>query len=308
LPESDVTTLYRGGAKGFKLLKDGVSALENIPYDFSLTNNQEIQRQAARTGKPHVDKPAIASFLNRIKYPVSFMDFETFGTAILLFDGLRPYQQVPFQFSLHVQRSRGSELEHHKFLAEGLNDPRLEFMRQLRDAVPEKGSVVAFNAPFELARLKECADLLLEYQPWLMDVRRRIVDLLVPFRGFRYYHPKQNGSASMKAVLPALTGLGYDQLAIQDGGMASLEFLRVTLMDVSDDERRHVRRDLAGTQYHAIRQPTRGTAQTEHAGEEGALVLWTSGHRQDAHHPLPGQPDAGPHDPAYHSGAGGFAR
>ena len=161
-----------------------------------------------------------------------------------MFDKLRPYQQVPFQFSLHVRVSRGSELAHHKFLAEGLTDPRPEFMRQLRDALPEEGSVVAFNAPFELARLKECSDLLPEYRPWLKEVRRRVVDLLVPFREFRYYHPKQNGSASMKAVLPALTGLGYDQLAIQDGGMASMEYLRVTFTDVCDEERRRVRRDL----------------------------------------------------------------
>jgi hypothetical protein len=211
LPQSDVTTLYRGGKKGLRLLQDGIAALKDIPDDFKLTDNQEIQLQAARTGQPHVDKRAIARFLKRIKFPVSYLDFETFGTAIPLFDGLRPSQQVPFQFSLQVQQSNDAALEHHGFLADGKGDPRPEFMRCLRNVLPRQGSVLAFNAPFELGRLRECSEVLPEFRPWMAGIERRIVDLLLPFRRFHYYHPQQNGSASMKAVLPALTGRGYDQ-------------------------------------------------------------------------------------------------
>jgi len=83
-------------------------------------------------------------------------------------------------------------------------------------------------------------------KPWLRKVRPRVVDLLLPFRGFRYHHPDQNGSNSMKAVLPALTGKGYEKLAIQEGGAASREFLRVTFGQVTAAERRRVRRDLEG--------------------------------------------------------------
>jgi CRISPR/Cas system-associated exonuclease Cas4 (RecB family) len=244
LPESNVMTLYRGGAKGFKLLQDGVVHLKDISTEFALTNNQDIQRRAARTGQPHVDKAAIAAFLKQIKYPISFLDFETFGTAIPQFDGLQPFRQVPFQFSLHVVESEDDKPKHHKYLAAGVDDPRPEFMSQLRAALPARGSVVAFNAPFELGRLEECCELMPEFQAWLKNVRGRIVDLLLPFRGFRYYHPRQNGSASMKAVLPALTGKGYDHLAIQDGGMASLQYLRVTYGEASEAERTKVRRQL----------------------------------------------------------------
>ena len=161
-----------------------------------------------------------------------------------LFDGLRPYQQVPFQFSLHVQRSKAAALAHHSFLAEGRCDPRPEFMRRLRDVLLVQGSLVAFNAPFELGRLKECSALLPEFRPWVAGIERRIVDLLLPFRRFHFYHLAQNGSASMKAVLPALTGRGYDQLAIRDGGRASQEFIRVHFGNVPDDERERVRRQL----------------------------------------------------------------
>ncbi len=244
LPEASVFTLYRGGKKSFKLLKQGIQHLEKIPDDFALTDNQAIQRSALLAGQPHIDRPALAEFLKQIEYPVSFLDFETIGTALPLFDDSRPFQQVPFQFSLHVLRSENARPEHHQFLAEGTADPRPEFMRQLCAALPETGSVVTYNASFEKSRLKECCELLPEFKPWLKKVAPRVVDLLLPFRGFRYYHPKQNGSASMKAVLPALTGKGYENLAIQDGGAASREFLRVTFGNVANEERQRVRQQL----------------------------------------------------------------
>jgi hypothetical protein len=246
LPEASVFTLYRGGKKSFTLLKQGIQHLEKIPADFALTDNQAIQRAALLAGKPHVDRPALAAFLGQLEYPVSFLDFETFATAIPLFDGSRPFQQIPFQYSLHILRRpvATSRLDHRQFLAEGTADPRPEFMRQLRDTLPETGSVVTYNASFETERLKESSELLPEFKPWLRKVTPRIVDLLLPFRGFRYYHPQQHGSASMKAVLPAMTGKGYENLAIQEGGAASREFLRVTFGEVSKAERVKVRRQL----------------------------------------------------------------
>ncbi len=244
LPEGNVTNLYRGKAKGFQLLQAGVQALADIPYQFPLTANQEIQRETAKSGEPHIDKPAIAKYLEQIVYPVSYLDFETIATAIPLFDGVKPFQQVPFQFSLHIQRSRGEALEHHGFLAEGVADPRPEFMHRLRNLLPVEGSVVVYNAQFEVGRLRECCDLLPEYRPWESAVEKRMIDLLVPFRGFRYYHPAQNGSASMKEVLPALTGHGYDRMDIQEGGQASREFLRSTYGNVSGAEQAKVRKQL----------------------------------------------------------------
>ena len=244
LPEASVFTLYRGGAKSFTLLKQGIQHLAKIPAEVALTDNQALQRAALLVGKPHVDRPALAAFLGQLKYPVSFLDFETFGTAIPLFDDSGPFRQIPFQFSLHVVRSANARPEHRSFLAEGTADPRLEFMHQLRAALPHAGSVVTYNASFETGRLKECCELLPEFKPWLRKLIPRVADLLLPFRGFRYYHPQQNGSASMKAVLPALTGRGYESLAIQEGGAASREFLRVTYGQATDAERRRVRRDL----------------------------------------------------------------
>jgi hypothetical protein len=93
--------------------------------------------QAVKTGKPHIDRTAIKTFLRQLEYPISFLDFETFGTAIPLFDGLSPYQQVPFQFTLHVVRGQRQEPEHRAFLADGNDDPRPKFMERLKTVLPK---------------------------------------------------------------------------------------------------------------------------------------------------------------------------
>jgi hypothetical protein len=215
--------LYRGTKKGFGLLESGITRLRDIPDGFKLSANQEVQRRTAITGQAHVNPQAISKFLDRLQPPLHFLDFETFGTAIPLFDGLRPYQQVPFQFSLHIVRTPGAEPEHHMFLAEGRGDPRPAFMLRLRETIGSKGSVVAYNAQFEKGRLQECCEAMPNFSPWLKPLEGRVVDLLEPFRSFHYHHPAQGGSASMKAVLPALTGQGYEHLAIQEGDTASRE-------------------------------------------------------------------------------------
>lgn len=245
LPPQNVLDLYDDKkGRGWDLLNRGVLRIAEIPADYSLSAKQEIQRAVAIDGKPHVKPAQIHAFLKGLEYPLHFLDFETFSTAIPLFDGTRPYEQIPFQFSLHIVRKAGAKPEHRKFLAAGRSDPRPEFMRQLQSAVEPSGSIVAFNASFEKSRMTECAEVLPNFRSWVAGVNRRVVDLLIPFRGFNFYHPDQGGSASMKMVLPALTGKDYKSLEIQEGEAASREFLRVTFTDVSESERKGVRRAL----------------------------------------------------------------
>lgn len=243
LPDHNVFKLYRGGNRSWQLFRDRIRAIKDIPDDLKLTTNQAIQRQAVQTGKPHVNRPALRKFLARLTYPVHYLDFETINPAIPMYDGSSPYSQVPFQFSLHIQPEPDSEPIHHSFLADGSADPRMGFLEALVRHIAPAGSVVAYNAGFELRVLRECCELM-PFQPWLASVERRVIDLLVPFRAFHFYHPDQGGSASMKAVLPALTGGGYDHLTIQDGGTASREFVRVVLGEITPEERRRIREDL----------------------------------------------------------------
>jgi hypothetical protein len=244
LPQHAVTELYGAGAKAFGFLASDITEIRSIPADADLTDRQRIQRQTVLSGDLHVDVPAVQEFLARLEWPLHFLDFESFATAIPLIDGVRPYEQIIFQSSIHILSDVDGEPEHHSFLAEGRDDPRPELLRHLRDNIGERGSVVVYNQQFEEGRLRECAQVFPEHRAWIEQVIARMVDLLVPFREFSVYHPKQHGSCSIKAVLPALTGRGYSELAIQDGTGASREFLRITWTDCGEEERKRVRHDL----------------------------------------------------------------
>lgn len=244
LPEDSVFTLARIGAKGVKLLEQGITGIRQIPTSFKLSPTQQLQREAVVTGKPHIDRTAITTFLKRLKHPLYYLDFETFAPAIPMFDGDGPFEAVPFQFSLHIQQAPGAEPQHCMYLAEGTGDPRREFIERLRATLGEHGSVVVYNAQFEKGVLTRCAERIPEFAPWVNRVKHRMIDLLTPFKSFRVYHPQQRGSASIKAVMPAFTGRGHDELEIHEGGTASMEFVRVNFGDVSHTERQRVRRQL----------------------------------------------------------------
>jgi len=224
LPTDNVLKLYRLGKKSFKLIESGIFAIKDVPDEFKLTSNQEIQRRCARSGKVHIDKVEIKSFLDKLKYPLYYLDFETYSTAIPLYDGLKPYSQVCFQFSLHVQDKVNSKCKHYSFLADSL-DPRKEFLVELKKVLGDKGSIVVYNQGFEISRLRELAELFPSYSKWVESVVNRVIDLIVPFRSFFYYNPKQKGSCSIKYVLPALTGKSYEGMEISQGGDASLDYM-----------------------------------------------------------------------------------
>ena len=205
-----------------------------------------IQRTCAISGEPHVDEQKIGEFLGVLAYPLYLLDFETIDSAIPLYDGTSPYQKIPFQFSLHVFESPGSDPTHISFLIDNAADPRPTLLRKLRESLGDVGDILVFNDVFERGRLAECADVFQEHEAWIEgNVLPRIKDLLPIFRNFDYYHPKQKGSASLKDVLPALSNLSYDGMEIYDGVQAGIEFRRITFdSDVSDEDKLRVREAL----------------------------------------------------------------
>lgn len=180
------------------------------------------------------------SFLGQLQFPLYFLDFETFGLAIPPYDNSMPYRQIPFQFSLHLWETPESKPVHHTYLADARKDPRPEILSRLKGLLGKKGSIVAYNMSFEISRLKECAEAFPEYQKWVNEIIPRFMDLLVPFKGFHYYHPSQRGSASIKRIAPPLTDKSYEKMEIGEGGLASAEYVRVTFGDVLGSERQRV--------------------------------------------------------------------
>ena len=116
---------------------------------------------------------------------------------------------------------------------------------------------MVYNASFEQGRLAECGEFMPELKPWLRKLEPRCVDLLDPFREFHCYHPAQHGSASIKAVLPALTGRSYDDLAIRDGATATLRYMEVTFSEATQAQREEVWKDLE-----------------EYCGQDTQAMLW----------------------------------
>ncbi len=244
VPDDNVFTLYYVGKNGWELFNKGVMSIKDIPDDFKLNDKQRIQVECAKTDTPHIDKPEIQKFLKSFEYPLYYLDFETHNTALPLYDGTRPYQQIPFQFSLHVQSEDGS-LEHHEFLHDSASDPRPLFLDKLRSLLSGSGSIVVFNQSFETGRLRECAEAFPSYQSWFDDLLPRFIDLITPFKSFHYHSPEQHGSNSIKAVLPAITKQSYEGLEIAEGEAATLAYLSMILDEsLSDEDRQKIRQDL----------------------------------------------------------------
>ena len=240
LPENSVFELYRGGKKCFELLDNGIHHLKDIPSSCKLNDKQKIQCSCGKTGKIHIDRKEIKKFLDKLKYPLYFMDFETYNTAVPLYDGLKPYSQICFQFSLHVQNDK---IEHYEFLASN-GDPRKEFIASLKEVLGSEGSIIVYNESFEKKRLEELGELFPEYSDWVKSVNKRIVDLIVPFRNFGYYNLKQKGKCGLKQVLPAITSKGYDELLINQGGDASQQYFYAVHGGASEAEIKKIRKAL----------------------------------------------------------------
>ncbi len=225
VPEHSVFNLYRyPWSERFNLYYRGIMRIEDLPESFRPNFIQSLQIEAERTGRAMVDQKAIRAFISNLRFPLNFLDFETFAEAVPRFDGQRPYQQIPFQYSLHILHEDGL-LEHREFLADETRDPRPDFIAHLLEDVTPEGSIVAFNQKFEIARIRELSAYDPSRSSELLRLTRRFADPLTLFRKGAYYHPDFNGSFSLKSVLPALfpddPDLSYKKLEIQEGGTAS---------------------------------------------------------------------------------------
>ena len=229
IPDISIFDLVRMNTnKKFELYSEGIVEFSQLHEGHKLTEGQQMQVESYLNKKDYIDISSIRSFLSTIKYPLHFMDFETFQSAVPMFDNSKPYQQVPFQFSVHYKNTRDSELIHKEFLANANVDPREEFIISLLKATEQPGTILAYNQSFEISRLKELSTSFPKYCVEIEERISRIMDLMVPFAKRWYYAPAMNGSYSIKAVLPALVPkLNYNDLEISDGGTASAAYLNL---------------------------------------------------------------------------------
>jgi hypothetical protein len=238
LPAHAIEDLHRISPKKLGELHDeGIETVDQIPSDFPLNGIQTRHREAVLQNEMIVD-PGLQSALAAYRYPIAMLDFETIAPALPVWNGYRPFDKVPVQFSVHTLSEDG-EVSHHAYLAEGKGDPRPGMAEALVGALDGAGTVLAWNAPFE----KECLGILAEsspeHAPALLEARDKIEDLLPVVRN-HVYHPEFRGSFSIKDVVPALLpDMAYDDLDVSDGQVASflLERLLCRPEELSVDER-----------------------------------------------------------------------
>jgi len=222
LPDDHILLLPRIHASEVsKLVALGIESVHHIPEGYPLTGRLRRACTSVQTGTPWFS-PELQNELRGLEYPLYFMDVETMNPCIPRFAGTRPYDHIPFQWSVHVQRQPGAALEHLEFLATDTNDPRLAFMSSLCDALGRRGSVVVYHQQFESQRLSELASWLPEFAGRIEKVQRRLWDLLPVIRN-HVYHPAFGGSYSLKSVLPAIVPeMTYDGMEVADGQAAGL--------------------------------------------------------------------------------------
>jgi len=241
IPNYSIYNIFNlGSKKQVALYEQGIVTIDNIPIDFDMTakQHQAVVNHKAQT--THIDKEAIEAFVSTLKYPLYHLDFETFQQAIPKWKGISPFQQIPFQYSLHIEHEDG-RLEHREFLALDGIDPRKLLAQKLCEDIPRDVTVLTYNMSFEKGVIKKLALAYEALSPHLLAINENIKDLMIPFQQKHYVTPSMNGSYSIKYVLPALVpemAEAYQELdGVQNGAEAMSAFAYMSKLDNVEKEK-----------------------------------------------------------------------
>lgn len=244
LPTPSVFDLYRlNFSKKIEYYNRGIVSFDDIEktgWFLGDIKNRQIEYALHDKGV-YVDKENIKKFLDTLSYPLYFLDFETQQPIIPLYKGTRPYQQIPFQYSLHYIETKGGELKHKEFLGISGEDPRRSLAEALCNDIPAGACVLAYNKKFECGRIGELSEAFHDLKTHLSSIQISIKDLLDPFRYGYYYKKEIGGSFSIKSVLPAMfpddPTLNYHNLdGVHNGGEAMSIFPKIKDMPIKEQE------------------------------------------------------------------------
>ena len=223
--EYPVTLFPRGKKVAQELLEAGIEDVRQIPPGYLDNERFERIRRVTVSGSYELD-PELAEILKGMGWPRYFLDFETIAFAVPIWKGTRPYEQLPFQWSCHLEQVSG-ELEHVEYLDTTGLSPMRAFTQSLIEQLDQTGPIFVYSS-FEATRLRELGNRFPDLANALQGVINRLVDLLRLTRD-NYYHPAMKGSYSIKAVLPTVAPeLEYDQLSdVHDGTEAQIAYLEM---------------------------------------------------------------------------------
>jgi len=241
IPEYSIFNIFNlGSKKQIELYSQGIKNIEDIPEDFTMTANQKLAVDTFTKQETFIYSEKVQEFVDTLTYPIYHLDFETFVLAIPEYEGTQPYEQIPFQYSLHIEHEDG-KLEHKEYLASDSIDPRFELPKRLCMDIPTDVTVLTYNMSFEKSVLKKLALPYNARSSHLLSIHENIKDLMTPFQKKHYVTPSMNGSYSIKNVLPALVpefAKSYKKLEnVQNGVEAMNAFSSMKKMEENEKEK-----------------------------------------------------------------------
>ena len=245
LPEKNIFNIPRMQTRQkLKLYNKKIFSYEDLLKEEINENTKKILEYELYNKEDYIDKEKIKEFLNTLKEPIYFLDFETYQMPIPLYNNVSPYEQIPFQYSLHYIEKN---LKHKEFLAQAGTDPRRALAQQLVKDIPKNVTTLAYNMGFEKGVIKRLSKLYPDLSEHLMNIHDNIKDLMIPFQKGYYYTKNMHGSYSIKYVLPALfpndPSLNYKKLElIHNGGEAMSSFQ--DLINKTEKEQKYIRERL----------------------------------------------------------------
>ena len=249
--KEDVTgSIHRLGRindkKRHTLMEQGIQKIKDIPDHFELSTNQQIECCSIKNNEAHIQSEDIQQHLEELTYPLYYLDYESVAYAIPQYNGSGPHKHLITQYSLHIQKTPDSPLEHYEFLHNKNSDPSTEVAKSLTTHIkPNRGSIIVYHKAYECDRTKELADAVPELRGRLEDIIGRMWDLEVPFAKRWYWDPRLDGSSSIKNVLPVFAPeFSYQDLEINKGDLAQLKYAEMIRLPQDSSEREKIRQDL----------------------------------------------------------------
>lgn len=233
LPKLPYNSIYRLPKISYRVAKNlmakNIKTIEDIQDDSLLSHGVAKYWRALTRKELHIDTVVLKQFLDTFEYPVYYLDYETCANPVPIWDKCSPYQQIPFQYSLHVKQSPNSEVEHYEYLHQETTCPVNELLLSLSKIIGPEGTILVWNQSFEKKRNDEMGIYEPEHKIFLEKVNNRVIDLIIPFRNDVISDPRFLGSNSIKDVVEILLPkYSYNDLKIKDGGSAASEWQRVT--------------------------------------------------------------------------------
>jgi hypothetical protein len=247
IPEYSVFNISRmNGKKLNSLIDNEIFHVHDVPDDMKLSETQRNQVEAHKSGQTKINTEAIKEMLSELEFPLYFLDYETVSTAVPLYNGCKPYQQIPFQYSLHIIREPNGKLEHYEYLSRDSKTlPAESLLESLEKLVDDNGSIIVWNKSFEMGRNREMANTYPNYHNFIESVNDRVFDLMDVFKKQHLVHPDFKGSSSIKAILPVLVPeLSYKDIDIQNGQVASVRWYDAVTNAVDDIDANKIFNDL----------------------------------------------------------------